>query len=115
MPPDRRNKASNGAAAPEWTRGAGAVTPMRARQDCGDIDMRIARDGTWYYKGSPIGRKELVCLFASVLKREADGSYVLETPVERARITVEDAPFIAVEMVWRDCDCGDGLATATRW
>lgn len=72
--------------------------------------MRIARDGTWYYKGSPIGRKELVCLFASVLKREADGSYVLETPVERGRITVEDAPFIAVEMVWRDCDCGDGRA-----
>ena len=50
---------------------------------CGDIDMRIARDGTWHYKGSPIGRKELVCLFSSVLKREADGGYWLETPVER--------------------------------
>jgi hypothetical protein len=68
--------------------------------------MRIARDGTWYYRGSPIGRKELVCLFASVLKREPDGGYLLETPVERGRITVEDAPFVAVEVVWRDCPCG---------
>ncbi len=65
--------------------------------------MRIARDGTWFYRGSPIGRKELVCLFASVLKREPDGSYVLETPVERGRIEVEDAPFVAVEMFWREC------------
>ncbi|WP_192898633.1 DUF1285 domain-containing protein [Crenalkalicoccus roseus] len=78
------------------------------RHDHGRFDIRIGRDGTWYYKGSPIGRKELVCLFASVLKRDADGSYVLETPVERGRIEVEDAPFIAVEMCWRDCDCGDG-------
>src|SRR3712207_9260873 len=52
-----------------------------------------------------IGRKELVCLFASVLKRERDGSYWLETPVERGRIEVEDAPFVAVEMWWRDCVC----------
>lgn len=65
--------------------------------------MRIARDGTWHYKGSPIGRKELVCLFASVLRREADGSYWLETPVERGQIVVEDAPFIAVEVFWRRC------------
>ena len=78
------------------------------RTECGDFSMRIARDGSWHYKGSPIGRKELVCLFASVLKREPDGSYMLETPVERGRIEVEDAPFIAVEMVWRDCDCGGG-------
>ncbi len=80
----------------------------RVKHDAGHFGMRIARDGTWYYQGSPINRKELVCLFASVLKREADGSYVLETPAERGRIDVEDAPFIAVEMVWRDCDCGDG-------
>jgi hypothetical protein len=65
--------------------------------------MRIARDGTWFYQGSPIGRKELVCLFASVLKREGDGRFWLETPVERCRIEVEDAPFVAVEMFWRDC------------
>lgn len=110
MPTDRRIKASNAAAAPEWARSAARPPPLRAKHDCGDLDMRIARDGTWFYKGSPIGRKELVCLFASVLKREPDGSYLLETPVERARITVEDAPFVAVEMVWRDCDCQDGCA-----
>lgn len=75
----------------------------RQRHDCGDFAIRIARDGTWHYRGSPIGRKELVCLFASVLKREAGGAYVLETPVERGRIEVEDAPFVAVEMFWRDC------------
>jgi hypothetical protein len=77
--------------------------PPRVRHDCGDFAMRIARDGTWFYRGSPIGRKELVCLFASVLKRDANGTYVLETPVERGRIEVEDAPFVAVEMFWRDC------------
>jgi hypothetical protein len=78
--------------------------PARARVDCGAIGMRIARDGSWHYKGSPIGRKELVCLFASVLKREEDGSFWLETPVERAQIEVEDAPFIAVEVFWRQCE-----------
>jgi hypothetical protein len=67
------------------------------RTDCGDFDIRIARDGTWFYKNSPIGRPALVKLFASVLKRDADGGYWLETPVERGRIVVEDAPFVAVE------------------
>jgi hypothetical protein len=67
------------------------------RTDCGDFDIRIARDGTWFYKNSPIGRPTLVKLFASVLKRDADGAYWLETPVERGRIVVEDAPFVAVE------------------
>ena len=76
---------------------------VRPKRDCGDFDIRIARDGTWHYKGSPIGRKELVCLFASVMRREPDGSYWLETPVERGSITVEDAPFIAVELFWRNC------------
>ena len=66
--------------------------------DCGDIDMRIAADGTWHYLGSPIGRPALVKLFASVLRREPDGRHVLVTPVERVGITVEDAPFLAVEM-----------------
>lgn len=65
---------------------------------CGDIDLRIAADGTWYYHGSPIGRKELVRLFASVLSRESDGSFWLVTPVEKARIQVEDAPFLGVEL-----------------
>ena len=66
--------------------------------DCGDLHMRIARDGTWFYHGSPIGRKPLVKLFASVLRREPDGSYWLVTPVERGRVEVEDAPFTAVEL-----------------
>ena len=60
--------------------------------------MRIARDGTWFYRGTPIARPRLVKLFASVLRREADGSYWLVTPVERGRLTVEDAPFLAVEV-----------------
>lgn len=65
---------------------------------CGDIDMRIARDGTWYYHGSPIERKQLVKLFGSILKRDDQGDFWLETPVEKCRIQVEDAPFQAVEM-----------------
>jgi uncharacterized protein len=64
---------------------------------CGDLDMRIATDGTWYYLGTPIGRPALVRLFASVLKREGD-KYFLVTPVEKVGIVVEDAPFLAVEM-----------------
>src|SRR5260370_42637648 len=64
--------------------------------ELGDLDMRIARDGTWFYRGSPIGRMPLVKLFASVLRRERDGSYWLVTPAERGGVTVEDAPFIAV-------------------
>ena len=63
---------------------------------CGDSEMRIARDGTWYHQGSPIGRQEMVRLFSTILRREADGSYVLVTPVEKLDIAVEDAPFVAV-------------------
>ena len=63
---------------------------------CGDLDIRIARDGMWWYLGTPIGRKELVQLFASVLKLE-DGRYYLVTPVEKIGITVDDAPFVAVD------------------
>jgi len=64
---------------------------------CGDIDMRIAADGTWFYMKTPIGRPALVKLFASVLKREGD-KYFLVTPVEKVGIVVDDAPFLAVEM-----------------
>lgn len=64
---------------------------------CGEIDMRIAADGTWYYLKTPIGRPALVRLFASVLKREGD-KYFLVTPVEKVGIAVDDAPFMAVEM-----------------
>lgn len=65
---------------------------------CGDLDMRIARDGTWFYHGSPIGRKPLVKLFATVLNRDEDGVYWLTTPVEKGRVEVDDAPFLAVEV-----------------
>src|SRR5262249_46161728 len=64
---------------------------------CGDLDMRIAADGTWFYLKTPIGRPALVKLFASVLKREGD-RYFLVTPVEKCGITVDDAPFVAVEL-----------------
>ena len=63
---------------------------------CGDLDMRIARDGTWFYLGTPIGRKELVRLFATILRKDAD-KYFLVTPVEKVGITVDDAPFVAVD------------------
>jgi len=66
--------------------------------DCGDLPFVIRRDGEWLYRGSLIERKELVQLFASVLRREADGSYWLVTPVERGRIEVEDAPFLGVTL-----------------
>ncbi|HEX7874821.1 MAG TPA: DUF1285 domain-containing protein [Sphingobium sp.] len=65
---------------------------------CGHSGMRIARDGTWFHEGSPIGRKEMVRLFSTVLRREPDGSHVLVTPVEKLDIDVEDAPFIATEV-----------------
>lgn len=68
---------------------------------CGNLDMRIARDGTWYYLGSPIGRKPLVKLFSSILKREGD-DYFLVTPVEKVGIIVEDAPFVAVDFTVDD-------------
>jgi hypothetical protein len=64
---------------------------------CGDIDMRIAADGTWFYMKTPIGRPALVKLFAGVLKREGD-KHFLVTPVEKVGIAVDDAPFVAVEM-----------------
>ena len=63
---------------------------------CGDLDMRIARDGTWFYNGTPIGRPELVRLFSTILKKEGE-DYFLVTPVEKVGITVEDAPFVAVD------------------
>lgn len=63
---------------------------------CGDLDMRIARDGTWFYMGTPIGRPELVRLFSTILKLE-EGNYFLVTPVEKVGITVDDAPFVAVD------------------
>ncbi|MEW5728637.1 MAG: DUF1285 domain-containing protein [Pseudomonadota bacterium] len=72
--------------------------------DCGDIGIRIDRQGRWFYHGSPISRKEMVCLFSSMLRRLGDGSYWLITPDERGRIQVDDVPFLAVEMF----RCGSG-------
>ncbi len=64
--------------------------------DCGDLDIRIARDGTWFYLGTPIGRPELVRLFSTILRKDGD-RYVLVTPVEKVGIAVDDAPFVAVD------------------
>jgi uncharacterized protein len=80
---------------------------------CGDIDMRIGSDGTWFYQKSPIGRAALVKLFASILKREGD-KHFLVTPVEKVGITVDDAPFLAVEMKVSSGDCGAVLEFRTN-
>ncbi|MBM3607111.1 MAG: DUF1285 domain-containing protein [Alphaproteobacteria bacterium] len=64
---------------------------------CGDIGLKISRDGLWHYQGSPIGRMPLVKLFASILRRDGD-EHVLVTPAEKVSVAVEDAPFLAVEM-----------------
>ena len=66
---------------------------------CGPSDMRIARDGTWFYRASPIDRKPMVRLFSTVLRRDPDDVYYLVTPVEKLTIEVEDVPFLAVEML----------------
>ncbi|MGX7742439.1 DUF1285 domain-containing protein [Rhodopseudomonas parapalustris] len=80
---------------------------------CGDLDMRIAADGTWFYLGTPIGRPALVRLFSTVLKREGD-KHFLVTPVEKVGITVDDAPFLAVEMVKDQDDRGPLLRFRTN-
>jgi hypothetical protein len=80
---------------------AAATDPARPARDRAvheSLGIRIDRDGTWFYHGSAIHRKELVCLFASALRRDADGRYWLVTPSEMGPVEVEDAPFIAVEM-----------------
>ena len=76
---------------------------------CGDLDMRIARDGTWFYLGTPIGRPALVKLFSSIIRRDGD-DYFLVTPVEKVGITVDDAPFIAIDF---DME-GDALVFETN-
>ena len=80
---------------------------------CGDLDMRIAADGTWFYLKTPIGRPALVKLFASVLKREGD-NYYLVTPVEKCGIRVDDAPFLAVELNVEDGAAGHVLNFRTN-
>lgn len=85
-------RSSSGPVRPEASAGAPSAEP------CEEFDIRIARDGTWFYHGSPITRKPLVKLFASVLRRDEEGEYWLQTPVEKGRIRVDDAPFLAVEL-----------------
>ncbi|NUU36385.1 DUF1285 domain-containing protein [Pseudomonas sp. C2B4] len=77
---------------------------------CGDIDMRIARDGTWYYLGTPIGRKPMVKLFSTIIRRDGD-DYFLITPVEKVGIKVDDAPFVAVALEVE----GEGEAQVLRF
>ena len=78
---------------------------------CGDLDMEIRTDGSWFYNGTPIGRPEMVRLFASILKREGD-SYFLVTPVEKVGIRVVDAPFVAVDAEI-GTESGTGIGTET--
>ena len=77
---------------------------------CGDLDMEIRRDGTWFYLGTPIGRAALVQLFSTVLRKDEDGRTYLVTPVEKVGIRVEDAPFVAVEV---DASARDGEQVLT--
>ncbi len=102
---------------------AGAVTAAAAKGPppvhlwnppyCGEIDMRIAVDGTWFYQKTPIGRPAMVRLFASILKREGD-RYFLVTPVEKCGIEVDDAPFLAVELRISDAPGGPQLQFRTN-
>jgi len=81
---------------------------------CPDFPFRIARDGTWYYQGSPIERKELCKLFSTVLRRDEKGNFYLVTPVEQGRIEVEDAPFTAVEVVVHGAGRGRSVVFRTN-
>lgn len=96
-PPDNRLKSLERQI---WARDKRAPAPVEKWEPefRGDIDMRIARDGSWHYDGTPINRIGMVQLFATVLRHDPDGKYYLVTPVEKLGITVDDAPFVAVEM-----------------
>lgn len=94
--------------------GGGNMASGRQPIDCGHFDIRIGRDGTWFYRGSPIARPALVRLFSTVLRREDDGTYWLVTPAERGRITVEDAPFVAVELAVEGEGHGQALIFRTN-
>lgn len=80
---------------------------------CGDLDMRIARDGTWFYLGTPIGRPALVRLFSSILKFE-NGKFYLVTPVEKVGITVDDAPFVAVDFAVSGAGAAQAITFTTQ-
>jgi hypothetical protein len=95
----------------ELPAGAGDAPGNSAR---GTLPFLIRRDGTWLYRGSPIRRKAMVCLFGSMLSRDEDGAFWLETPTERGRIEVEDAPFVAVAMDWTGFGCEQVLTFRTN-
>ena len=80
---------------------------------CGEIDMRIAADGTWFYNGTPIGRPALVRLFSTILRKDPE-RFVLVTPVERVGIVVEDAPFIGIDAERRETDQGPVISITTN-
>jgi len=102
MEPSEPNKTAiepDSGVAPKEASGVQGPRAAKFPDLCGDFNMRIDRNGTWYYRGSPIGRAALVKLFATVLRRDEEGAFWLTTPVENGRIEVEDAPFIAVEVI----------------
>lgn len=94
--------------------GPKGYTPRPGQVICGNLDMRIDRNGVWYYRGSPIGRKELVRLFSTVLRRDDAGDYWLITPAEIGRIEVEDAPFLAVELAREGAGRDQNLSLRTN-
>jgi uncharacterized protein len=93
----RESEKQAGAALQRMHRAEKSARPPTPRF-CGDIGLKIGRDGTWYYRDSPIKRKPLVKLFSTVLRKEDDGTYYLVTPVEKVSIAVEESPFLAVAM-----------------
>ncbi len=99
MPSDTARTGLDGVAQAAKAAGGKGLPPVHLWNPphCGDIDIRIARDGVWFHEGTPIGREALVRLFSTILRRDPDGFHLV-TPVEKMRITVEDAPFIAVRV-----------------
>ena len=81
---------------------------------CGDIDMRINRNGQWFYNGTPIGREAMVRLFSTVLRHGEDGCFYLVTPVEKVRIQVDDSPFVATSLIVEHTDSGQKLQLTTN-
>lgn len=101
--PDKVTPSAEGLAASAKAATKGGLPPVHLWNPpfCGDLDMVIKRDGTWFYQGTPIGRAPLVRLFSTILKREGD-KFFLVTPVEKVGITVEDSPFVAVDFTVHD-------------
>ncbi|ATU74189.1 DUF1285 domain-containing protein [Komagataeibacter rhaeticus] len=99
----------------DFETGKAAPSPSVGRAGtCGALPFLIRRDGTWLYRGSPIRRKPMVCLFASTLRRDAQGGYRLQTPVEQGTIEVEDAPFVVTGLEWHGCGRGQVLSFRTN-